>query len=109
MSFWNDENYKVRLVDFTERFIAHNTEVRLFKHTRVKDEQGLMVNQFGLLWRGMDWQITEGYADSDYFKYHPDVEPCPYSEWNVVAITSAGIIGGFTDEASLIIEELQNG
>ena len=104
VSFWNDDNYKVRLMDFTERFIAHNTEVRLFKHTRVKDEQGLMVNQFDLLWRGMDWQITEGYICSDYFKMHPDVLPCPYSECNVVAITSAGISGDFTDDASLIIE-----
>ena len=60
MSFWNDNDYKVRLVDFTERFIAHNTEVRLFKHTRVKDEQGLVGNRYDLLWRGMDWQITEG-------------------------------------------------
>lgn len=108
MSFWDGDNYKVKLVDFVERFIPHNTCVRLFKHTRVKNEQGLMVNQFYLLWRGMDWQITEGYVNSDYFKYHQDVLPCPYGEHNVIGITSAGIIGGFTDEASLIIE-VQNG
>ena len=104
MSFWNDDNYKVRLVDFTERFIPHNTSVKLFKHTRVKNEQGIMVNQFDLLWEGMDWQITEGYACSDYFKFHTDVLPCPYSECNVVALTSAGISGEFTDDVSLIIE-----
>ena len=104
MSFWNEDNYKVRLVDFTERFIAHNTEVRLYTHKRVKDEQGLMVNQFDLVWRGMSWQITEGYANSDYFRVHPDVLPCPYGEANVVGLTSAGISGDFTDDASLVIE-----
>ena len=97
------------MVDFVERFIAHNTSIQLFKHTRVKNEQGIMVNQFDLLWSGMDWQITEGYADSDYFKFHPDVLPCPYGEYNVVGLTSAGISGDCTCEASLIIEELQNG
>ena len=104
MSFWNDENYKVKLVDFAERFIAHNTFVMLFKHTRIKDEQGMLVNRFDLLWKGMDWQITEGYADSDYFRYHPDVKPCPYAEFNVIGITSADISGDCTCEASLIIE-----
>lgn len=104
MSFWNEENYKVRLVDFTERFIPHNTSVKLFTHKRVKNEQGLMVNQFDLLWAGMDWQITEGYINSYYFKVHQDVLPCPYSEANVVGLTSAGISGDFTDDASLVIE-----
>jgi hypothetical protein len=104
MSFWNEDNYKVRLVDFTERFIPHNTSVKLFIHKRVKDEQGLMVNQFDLLWSGMDWQITEDYINSDYFKFHPDILPCPYSEANVVSLTSAGISGDFTDDASLVIE-----
>jgi hypothetical protein len=63
-----------------------------------------MVNQFDLVWRGMSWQITEGYINSDYFKIHTDVLPCPYSEANVVALTSAGITGDFTDDASLVIE-----
>lgn len=107
MSFWNEDNYKIKLVDFAERFIPHNSFVRLFKHKRVKNEQGLMVNQFDLLWAGMDWQITEGYINSDYFKLHTDVKPCPYSEWNVVGITSAGISGDFTDDISLVIEELE--
>jgi hypothetical protein len=104
MSFWDKDNYKVRLVDFIERFVTHNTIVRLFKHTRIKDEQGMLVNRYDLLWTGMDWQITEGYADSSYFKMHKDVEPCPYGEFNVIAITSADISGDCTCEASLIIE-----
>lgn len=103
MSFWNDENYKVRLVDFVERFVAHNTSVKLYSMKRVRDED-IMVNQYEQLWSGMDWQITEGYADSDYFRVHPDVCPCPYSEANVVALTSVGISGNFADDVSLIIE-----
>lgn len=104
MSFWNEENYRVKLVEFAERFIPHNTCVKLFSHKRVKDEHGMRVNQFDLLWSGMDWQITEGYINSDYFKIHQDVLPCPYSEYNVVAVTSAGISGDFTDDVSLVIE-----
>lgn len=99
-----NKRFNVRLVDFTERFIAHNTEVRLFKHVRIRDEQGLVGNRYDLLWRGMDWQITEGYINSDYFKFHTDVLPCPYSECNVVRVTSAGISGNFTDDVSLVIE-----
>ena len=103
MSFWNEENYKVRLVDFAERFIPHNKLVRLYKQVKLQDE-GKWAWEFQLLWQGMDWQITEGYINSDYFKYHTDVLPCPYSEHNVVAVTSVGINGEFADEISLVIE-----
>ena len=103
MSFWDDNNYKVRLVDFVERFVAHNSTVMLYTK-EIVIEDGLKSNKFNLIWRGMDWQITEEYADSDYFKAHTDVLPCPYGELNVVALTSAGISGDFTDDVSLIVE-----
>jgi hypothetical protein len=103
MSFWNEENYKVRLADFVERFVPHNRLIRLYKRVRLKDD-GKWELEYFLLWRGMDWQVTEGYADSDYFKHHQDVEPCPYSEHNVVSVTSVGISGEFADEVSLVIE-----
>ena len=103
MSFWSDFNYKVRLADFTERFIPHNKLVRLYKQVKLQGE-GKWEWEFQLLWQGMDWQITEGYISSDYFKYHTDVLPCPYSEHNVVAVTSVGINGEFADEVSLVIE-----
>ena len=105
MSFWNnEEEYKVKLVDFTERFIAHNTCVKLFTEKIIVNEQGQKTFEYTPIWQGMDWQITEGYADSDYFKYHKDVFPCPYSENNVVKVTSVGISGGFADEVSLVVE-----
>jgi hypothetical protein len=106
MSFWNKENYNIRLSDFVERFVPHNTCVKLFKHILHKNEEK-WCHEYVFLWRGMDWQITEGYSCSDYFKYHPDVEPCPFSENNVVSITSVGLSGEFADEVSLVVEELQ--
>lgn len=39
MSFWNEENYKVRLVDFVERFVPHNNLIRLYKQVRLKDKK----------------------------------------------------------------------
>lgn len=101
MSFWNKDTYNIQLSDFVERFVAHNTCVKLYKQVRLENEGKW---KFVLLWRGMDWQITEGYNESDYFKYHPDVEPCPFSKNNVVVITSVGLSGEFADEASIIIE-----
>ena len=105
MSFWkNEEEYKVRLVDFVERFVAHNTWVKLFSEKRVKNEQGQNQWEYTLVWKGMSWQITEGYINSDYFRVHKEVLPCPYSKNNVVKVTSVGISGEFGDEVSLVIE-----
>lgn len=107
MSFWNEDNYKVKLVDFTERFIPHNRLVRLYTTERKQDEQGLMVTEWTKIWQGMDWQITEGYADSSYFKMHPDVLPCPYPQVNVIAVTNFGTASDCADEVSLIVEKEQ--
>lgn len=103
MSFWSDDDYSVRLADFVERFVPHNHSVKLFKHIIHKTESKWN-NEYVLLWEGMDWQITEGYSSSDYFKYHPNVKPCPFGENNVVAITSVGISGEFADEVSIVVE-----
>lgn len=100
MSFWkNEEEYRVRLADFVERFVAHNTYVKLFTEKKLENEW-----EYTLVWKGMDWQITEGYINSDYFRVHKDVLPCPYSENNVIKVTSVGISGEFGDETSLVIE-----
>lgn len=107
MSFWNnEEEYKVKLAHFTERFIAHNTCVKLFTEKRIVNEQGKNKFEYTPIWQGMDWQITESYVNSDYFKYHQDVLPCPYSENNVVKVTSVDISGEFADEVSLVIDDL---
>lgn len=106
MSFWkNEKEYKVKLVDFIERFVAHNTCVKLFTEERVVNEQG-GGNEFlySLIWCGQDWKIR--HTNSDYFKNHKEVLPCPYSEYNVVKVTSVGINGQFADEVSLVVENL---
>jgi hypothetical protein len=104
MSFWNEDNYKVRVVDFVERFTAHNTVIKLYTEHYFINEEGMPVHDYIQIWKGMDWQITEGYADSDYFKVHTDVLPCPYSEANVVKTMNIGHVATTSDEVSLIIE-----
>ena len=104
MSFWNEDSYKVRVVDFVERFTAHNTVVKLYTMQRIKNDEDIWVNQYDPIWKGMDWQITEGYADRDYFKVHTDVLPCPYSEANVVKTMNIGHVATTSEEVSLIIE-----
>jgi hypothetical protein len=104
MSFWNEDNYKVRVVDFVERFTAHNTAIKLYTEHYFINEEGMPVHDYIQIWKGMDWQITEGYADSDYFKVHTDVLPCPYSEANVVKTMNIGHVATTSEEVSLIIE-----
>ena len=105
MSFWNTEKeYKVKLVNFTERFIKHNTLVKLYTQHYQRNFQGIKESYYTLRWKGMDWQITEGYINSNYFNVHEEVLPCPYSEANVVSVTSFGINGSFADEMSIVIE-----
>ena len=96
---------EIKLKDFVERFVPHNTYVKLFNHKIEKNEHGQLENTYELLWKGMDWQIAEDYSRSVYFQIHADVKPCPYADCNVISITSAGLSGDFTDEASLIIGE----
>ena len=104
MSFWNEDTYKVRVVDFVERFVAHNTVIKLYTEHCFKNEEGVGVHDYVQIWKGMDWQITEGYINSDYFKAHTDVLPCPYSESNVVKTKNIGYVASISDEVSLIIE-----
>lgn len=106
MSFWkNEEEYKVKLVDFTERFIPHNFQVNLYLD-RGRNTSGF--REYERIWTGMDWQITEGYSDSNYFKVHNDVLPCPYSEVNVVGVIGLCRFPGAVDEVSLVVEKLEN-
>ena len=98
MSYWkNDEEYKMTLIHFLERFVAHNTFIRLYTQKRLKDETGIMYNQYEHVWRGMDWQITDAYSE-------PEVPPCPYAENNVVGVMSLGCKGDCSDEISIVID-----
>lgn len=86
MSFWkNDNEYKVNLGDFVERFVAHNTFITLY--TTGKTTSGKHI--WHKVWYGMDWQIAPDYPESEYYRAHPDVLPCPYTKNNVVAVRGA--------------------
>ena len=105
MSYWkNEEEYKMSLVHFIERFVAHKTSIRLYTQKRIKDETGIRYNQYELVWKGMDWQVTEFYSEPEYFRTHPEVLPCPYSKANVVKVMSLDCRGDCTDEISIVIE-----
>ena len=108
MSYWkNDEEYQMKLVNFIERFVAHNTLVNLYSQKFEVNSEGIRYTVNDLLWSGMDWQITEDYSGSDYFKFHPDVLPCLYGECNVVKVTGLGLHEGTSDEISLVIDPVQ--
>ena len=105
MSFWKNNNeYKVNLDDFVERFVAHNTCITLY--TTEKTSGGHIWHK---VWSGMDWQIAPDYIKSEYYHAHPDVLPCPYTKYNVVAVW--GAFEGFhsVDDIALEIEmEVKN-
>lgn len=82
MSFWKTDNeYKVNLGDFVERFVAHNTYITLYTMETTSDG-----HVWHKKWSGMDWQIAPDYPESDYYRVHPYVLPCPYTKNNVVAV-----------------------
>lgn len=76
------EEYRPTLAEFVEKFVAHNSTVYLYeKWTKYVDTgEGCKqkVTRWQLIWKGMDWQITYGKDDEDYFIAHPEVEKCPY-------------------------------
>lgn len=85
MSFWkNDDEYKVKLEDFIERFVGHNTFITLYTGERTSNG-----HVWHKKWSGMDWQIAPDYIESEYYRSHPDVLPCPYARNNVVAVRGA--------------------
>lgn len=97
MSYWNEENYRVTLEDFVERFIPHNYTVNLYIQKKV--DQG---HEWKRLWRGMDWQITDN--DSEYFRVHKEVLPCPYFDRNVIGICGLKDCPDAVDEVSIILD-----
>lgn len=78
-------NEPVALEDFVERFIGHNTPISLAdSNGDVEINEG--ETQHKIVWEGMDWQISYGPGDEEYFEKHPEVEKCPYSKCNVVKL-----------------------
>ena len=76
----------MKLNEFCEKFVAHNTVVCLVQETIKKNEEGCLQQEYNEVWRGMDWQIVQGPGDESYFKAHPDVEKCPFKNFEVIKV-----------------------
>ena len=76
----------MKLYEFCEKFIAHNTVVCLVQEIIKKNEEGVKQHEYNKIWQGMDWQIVQGAGDEDYFKAHPNVEKCPFKNFEVVKV-----------------------
>ncbi len=98
----------IKLCDFVERFVGHNSTVYLYKeHYEIENKSRVRHDE--LLWRGMDWQISFAYNDSDYFKVHPEVQPCPYRNAIVEKIvTPHSIVHAISDVGIVIRESEEN-
>mgnify|MGYP003571242360 CR=1 FL=1 len=96
----------MKLVEFVEKYVSHNDVVYLYNKHKVPDPEDdkVMIWEWDLLWKGMDWQIAIGPGEEEYFKVHPEVEKCPYRDNEVISICPA--IDGFrdcTDEVGIVI------
>lgn len=75
----------MKLIDFVEQFVAHNTIVELYSLKLTPETINGMTyynKQFNKLETVMDWQITEP-DDCKYYKFHPEVKTCKYRYCNV--------------------------
>lgn len=90
----------MKLNEFCEKFVAHNTVVCLVQE-KIKMTEDVKQHEYNKIWQGMDWQIVHGPGDEDYFKAHPDVEKCPFKNFEVVKVIG-NIFNAFPDTADNI-------
>ena len=76
----------MKLIDFVEQFVAHNTEVEIYSlelvPETITDTITRYCKKFNKLETVMEWQITEP-DDCAYYKAHPYVKPSKYRYHNV--------------------------
>lgn len=84
----------MKLIDFVEQFVAHNTVVEVYSLELVPETV-------------MEWQITEP-DDCAYYKAHPDVKPSKYRYHNVEMIVGVPNHIDRTDLVGIVVE-VQNG
>ena len=75
----------MKLINFVEQFVAHNTIIELYSLKLTPETINRMTyykKYFNKLETVMDWQITEP-DDCKYYKFHPEVKPCKYRYCNV--------------------------
>ena len=79
----------MKLIDFVEQFVAHNTVVEIYSlelvPEKITDTITRYCKKFDKLETVMEWQITEP-DDCAYYKAHPDVKPSKYRYHNVEMI-----------------------
>ena len=75
----------MKLNEFCEKFVAHNTVVCLVQE-KIKTTEDVKQHEYNKMWQGMDWQVVQGPGDEDYFKAHPDVEKCPFKNFEVIKV-----------------------
>lgn len=94
----------IKLCDFVERFVGHNSTVYLYKeHYEIENKSRVRHDE--LLWFGKDWQISFAYDDSDYFKTHPEVLPCPYRDAIVEKVVTPQSIIPAIGDVGIVIKE----
>ena len=93
----------MKLDRFRKKFIPHNYVVNLYTVKECEIEENVKGNEWTKVWKGMDWQIPKNYANSDYFRVHPEVLPCPYTSCKVLFIRANDRLMGI-DEVSVVIE-----
>lgn len=82
----------MKLKTFCKKFIHNNTVIRIYDadqtalNKEVADRRGESSYEAHLLWKGMEWQITD--TNSNYFKIHTDVLPCFFVNSEVVGVFS---------------------
>lgn len=90
----------MKLYEFCEKFVAHNTVVCLVQE-KIKKTEGVKQHEYNKIWQGMDWQIVQCVGDEGYFKAHPDVEKCPFKNYTVAKVIG-NIFNAFPETADNI-------
>lgn len=108
------EMYQCNLTEFVEKFVAHNNTVCLYSKEICEDyvtddkPYKLRYTKWKLLWRGMDWEIT----DTEYIASKDDLSRCPFWDAKVVGICPVmkedRIFDDSVDEVGIVIEEKVN-
>lgn len=93
----------IPLWEFTEKYIAHNTLITLYREEYKKDEEGFRQHYLYPLEQVMDWQITANKDDEPYFKAHPDVHKSKYINAPVVKVIGGRYEINSIDKIALVL------
>lgn len=98
----------MKLSEFVERFVGHNSTVLLYEERYFIDDDELRTREDKLLWRGMDWQISFNKDDEEYFVNHPEVEKCPYIDYEVVKVMTpqGDEVFHTVDEIGIVVDKV---